>query len=287
MEGMPCPVCQSQFEPLYTIERFSPALEIMRCPSCGLQRQARFPADLRALYGEEYYTGQADYSYEDERRQEPYYGHVWRARLRTIRRHVRPPAALLDVGCSFGGFVQAATRAGFTATGVDLSDYAVSEGRRRGRNLIHGDLTDVRGRYDVITAIEVLEHLPDPAETASRLFELLRPGGLVVLQTANFLGRQAINAGADYHYYLPGHLFYYSTYNLRLLLERHGFQRVQFYRGVDFGLLPKLLKMRGNFKTLTDYRRMIPTALYHLKSRIAFGDFALTSSMVCYARKPR
>ncbi len=283
---MSCPICQSSFQPLYQIRRFTPALEILRCPQCGLQRQAVFPEDLAALYGESYYSGEADYSYEDERKQEAYYDHVWRARLRTIRRHVPPPASLLDVGCSFGGFVAAAERAGYRGTGLDLSAYAVTEGRKLGRNLIQGDLHQATGQYDIITLIEVIEHLPDPLQTMGRLYSLLRPGGLLVIQTANFLGLQAIRAGADYHYYLPGHLFYYSTRNLRLLLEKYGFHRIRFYRGVDFGLLPKLLKMRGGFHCLRDYRRMLPTTIYHLKSRIAFGDFALTSSMVCYARKP-
>jgi SAM-dependent methyltransferase len=286
MKEISCPVCGFQFQPLYRVERFTPALEILRCPNCGLQRLAEFPPDLKSLYGEGYYTGAAGYSYEDERDKEPYYDHVWRARLRTIHRHIPPPASLLDVGCSFGGFVEAASRAGYSAAGVDLSEYAVKQGRLRGRNLIHGDLSDVSGRFDVITAIEVLEHLPDPQGTFARFFELLHPGGLVVIQTANFLGRQAQKAGAAYHYYLPGHLYYYSTNNLRMLLQRHGFHRIKFYRGVDFGLMPKLRKMRGSFKSIRDYRRMIPVALYHLKSRIAFGDFALTSSMVCYARKP-
>lgn len=299
-----CPICGGRFQPLYTIDRFTPPFSVLECCSCGLQRQANLPPphDLALLYDRGYYEGTAAFSYEDERKSEAAHDHVWQARLRTIARHVPPPADFLDVGCSFGGFVDAARRAGYRSSGLDISQFAVSEGVRMGRNLHHATLDQAPfpdASFDVITLIEVLEHLADPRSTMQQLARLLRPGGLLVVQTANFLGWQARSAAASYHYYLPGHLFYYSTRNLELLLQQNGFGTIRFYRGVDFGLLPKLRKMRSGFgrqgnrdangmgkgTKLSEYRRIWGASLYHLKSKVAFGHFALTSSMVCYARK--
>lgn len=293
MEAAPsatCPICAAPMRWLYQIFQFTPPFDIVQCESCGLQRQAVLPdeAELALLYDRGYYEGTATFSYEDERKSEAAHDHVWQARLRTIARHVPPPADFLDVGCSFGGFVDAASRAGYRARGLDLSEFAVSEGIRRGRSLFHATLDRApfaEASFDVITLVEVLEHLPDPQASLRQLRRLLRPGGLLVLQTANFLGMQAKRGGASYHYYLPGHLFYYSTRNLSQLLEQHGFGDIRFYRGVDFGLLPKLRKMQAGFSSMRDYRRLWGTSLYHLKSKVAFGHFALTSSMVCYARQ--
>lgn len=290
---MNCPVCESEFQPLYRIHRYNPPLEIIVCPNCGLQRQKTFPQDLSSLYQEGYYTGCADYSYIDERSIEQASDFVWQARLKTISKFVQPPARFLDVGCSFGGFVDAATRLGYQSTGIDLSEFAVTQGKKLGRNIVLGDLSIIANsneKFDIITLIEVIEHLPEPLQTVRQLRSLLRNHGIVVIQTANFLGCQAKKAKSDYHYYLPGHLYYYSTKNLRKLLLSNGFRKVWFYRPVDFGLWPKLQKMITQMRSQPnhhnqkiDYKRLFQSSMYHLQGKLALNDFSYTSSMVCYA----
>lgn len=281
-----CPVCGGAFAPLYTVDRFTPPLEIIVCESCALQRQKYIPLDPSSLYDEGYYTGQAEYSYRDERKKKHYDRFVLNARLRNIARRIPAPADLLDIGCAFGGLLEAARDFGYRVKGMDVSAYAASECAKIGLDVKTG--MPARGvfekrSFDIVTMIEVFEHITNPEETISALSEILRPGGLLVIQTANFLGQQAKKEKSKYHYYLPGHFFYYSTKNLRMLLNRHGFSEVKFYRPVDFGLLPKLLKSRGDFKSPVDYLKWFRIAWYHLKSRIAWGDFALTSSMTAYA----
>lgn len=278
-----CPVCRSPFEKLYTIDRFAIPISILRCPSCGLQRQETFPV-LEDLYTEAYYQGKNEYSYRDERETERYDRFVWRARLRTMGKYKPAPARLLDVGCAFGGFLSEARAAGYDVEGLDFSPFAAKSAAAKGlpvRQGAFGPGLFADASFDVISLIEVVEHLSDPLSFARSLFDYLRPGGLAVIQTANFLGRQARRAGPDYHYYLPGHLFYYSSQNLKELLRQAGFERFVLYRPVDFGLWPKMRKAAGT-TPLWAWPRI---ALYHLKSKIALGEWALTSSMVLYAFK--
>ena len=285
-----CPVCGGKPAPLFTIDRFEAPFDILRCPDCGLQMQSVLPADPDGFYDEGYYTGRAEYTYKDERDRLPFERHVWNARLKNIAKFVAPPADFLDVGCAFGGFVQAAEDFGFRGKGLDVSQFASETGRARGLDLRTGALEPgvfPENSCDVVTMIEVFEHLADPRTACRALSEIIRPGGLCVIQTANFDGRQARQAGADYHYFLPGHLFYYSARNLQRLLEQFGFSTFHVYRPVDFGLLPKLLKSRGDFRSWRDYLRWIRIARYHWMGKIAHGDFALTSSMVLYAIRDR
>lgn len=252
--------------------------------------QSRMPEDEAALYTEDYYNGRAEYSYNDERRLEHFERYVWKARLRRIESYVKPPADFLDVGCAFGGLALEAGRRGYRAYGLDISPDAVNGARARGLDARRGRITDdifAPGSMDVVTMIEVIEHLADPAGSVRALRDILRPGGLAVIQTANFSGRQARSEGQDYHYYLPGHLHYFSKDNLTALLRREGFSRVDFYPGVEFGLLPKLQKSRGNFRNAKDYLKWLRIAWYHWKSKAAFGSFALTSAMVLYAVRDR
>ncbi len=284
-----CPVCNCRMSPLYEIRRFDPPLDIWKCAGCALQSNLTRPDNLGELYSEGYYTGEADYTYEDERKNEAANDQVWQARLKTIQKTNPAPASFLDVGCSFGGFVEAASRAGYAARGLDLSHFAVQEGRKRGRDLYCGPVdepTFPAEDFNVITLIEVMEHLPDPARAARTFHHWLKPGGLLLIQTANFDGLQAKREGPDYHYYLPGHLFYYSAANLKRLLAVAGFRRFKLYRPVDFPLAAKLRKMKlQSAPQSPGFQRLLRTSMYHLKGRMALGDFALTSSMVLYAWK--
>lgn len=286
---MLCPLCGAETRFRYTIDRFEPSFDILACPICGLEMQSKMPADESALYTEDYYSGRADYSYRDERALEQYERIVWQARLRKIKSYVPPPADFLDVGCAYGGLALEAGRQGFRAHGLDVSPDAVAGARARGLDARQGRITDgyPQASMDVVTMIEVIEHLSDPVRSVQALRDIIRPGGLLVIQTANYAGQQAKTQGADYHYYLPGHLHYFSRKNLTGLLHRNGFSRVDFFPGVEFGLLPKLRKSRGSFQTAGDYAKWLRIGWYHLKSKAAFGDFALTSAMVLYAVRDR
>lgn len=285
-KARPCPICTGTPRFLYTIDRFAQPFDILRCPDCALQMQAEIPEDPSQLYDEDYYTGRAEYSYRDERERRRFDRYVLDARLKNIARYVAPPADFLDVGAAFGGFVEAAGAAGYRARGLDVSDYAAADARSRGLDVLVGELRPgviEPASVDVLTMIEVFEHLTRPRLAMQALRESVRPGGLVVIQTANFRGRQAQSAGRDYHYYLPGHFYYYSSDNLRRLFAEFGFSRAKIYRPVDFGLLPKLKKSRGDFKSARDYLRWLRIAWYHWKGMLHLGEYALTSSMVLYA----
>ncbi|HPI23001.1 MAG TPA: class I SAM-dependent methyltransferase [Spirochaetota bacterium] len=285
-----CPLCGAvEISFLYAIDRFSTPFTVDRCGRCGfIFMNPRFTdAALASFYDKGYYTASAEYAYCDERAAERHARHVWNARLKTIRRHVSD-GALLDVGCAFGGFLKAA-QSRFRPYGIEISPYAAGECRRWLGDALHqGTLADhpfPSGYFSVITMIEVIEHLADPVFAIEECHRLLRPGGLLVLQTANFDARQARRIRERYAYFLPGHVSYFTKRNLSDALRRAGFSRIVAYQPVDFGLLPKLLKSRGGFRSIADYRAWFRIAWYHLQSTVRWNDFALTSSMVLYAIK--
>lgn len=281
-----CPICKNSPRPLYQIERFQEPFTILECPECGLQMQSSIPDNPSNFYDESYYSGSAEFSYKDERRKTKYENYVWNARLKNISKYLPPPRDFLDVGASFGGFVEAASKFGYNARGIDPSPYAVTEGKKAGRDLILEEFTPEilpPASVDILTMIEVIEHLPDPQKAFRAMKQIVRPGGMVLIQTANFLGLQARREKSNYHYYLPGHLFYYSVTNLRRILRENGFSKTVVFQPTDFGLLPKLQKSRGDFKNISDYLRWLSIAKYHLKSKIHLGNFSWTSSMCLYA----
>lgn len=286
-----CPLCGgSSLATHARIDRSAPPFSTDRCADCNFifMNPRLTDTTIMSLYREDYYRGNAEYAYYDEREAERYARHVWDARLRVIRRHAPGGGPFLDVGAAFGGLLRRASR-WYEPYGIEPSLYAGSHAQGEFGQHVHvGTLADhpfPQEFFSVITMIEVLEHIADPVRAVRECFRLLRPGGLAVIQTANMDGWQAKLKGDRYAYFLPGHLSYFTMRNLSWMLKREGFGDVRVFRPVEFGLLPKLLKSRYGFQSFWDYRRWWRISLYHFVSMLAAGNFSPTSSMVVYAKK--
>ena len=262
-------------------------LGIWKCRTCGLLAQNPRGQQLEKLYDEDYYSGSSNFSYMDERKTEKFQRYVWKARLKNIQKFATG-GNFLDIGCSFGGLLDVAKEFGFSTFGIEISTFSSKIAHEKGHTVFTGNLLDSNfpeKSFSVITLIEVIEHLENPKLVFEKLSSLLKPGGLLVIQTANFEGLQAVQEGRKYHYFLPGHIYYYSESNLKEFLSKTGFHKFKSYFGVDFGVLAKLLKSRGNFKTLTDYFQWFKIIYYHFKSKLTWKGRPLTSSFVLYSLK--
>jgi 2-polyprenyl-6-hydroxyphenyl methylase / 3-demethylubiquinone-9 3-methyltransferase len=103
--------------------------------------------------------------------------------------------AVLDVGCGGGILTEAMARDGATVTGIDLSEKAL--GVARLHQIESGAVVDYRltaaedfadempHAFDIVTCMELLEHVPDPGSTIAACAKLVRPGGRVVFSTIN------------------------------------------------------------------------------------------------------
>jgi 2-polyprenyl-6-hydroxyphenyl methylase / 3-demethylubiquinone-9 3-methyltransferase len=114
---------------------------------------------------------------------------------------------LLDVGCGAGLAAEALSRHGFDVLGIDAADDVIAAAQAhagaRGpayRIAVAEDLLAEGARFPIITALEVIEHVPDPAAFISVLTRLLEPGGLLFLSTLNRTRRSFLVAklGAEY-----------------------------------------------------------------------------------------
>lgn len=285
-----CPLCGSiAVHNKYHITRYKLEFGVDKCRDCGfIFMNPLFTDDvIEKFYSEDYFKGRADYSYIDEREIKKYSQYVWNRRVKEIHKYVKH-GNFLDVGCSFGGLLESASKY-YTPYGIELSDYAYTHAKKIfGDKIHHGTLNDHKFEnefFSAITLIELIEHLADPVSAVNECFKLLRRDGVLVVQTANMNGKQAKDLRGNYEYFMPGHLSYFTAENLTMLLKAAGFRKIKIYYPVEFGLLPKLLKSRGSFKKISDYTAWWRISYYHLKSKVHFGKFAMTSSMVIYAVK--
>ena len=154
------------------------------------------------------------------------------------------PLRWLDFGCGAGGFLKFLRELGSIAghplelQGHDVGSYAEMLKNADGFRIL--DLDELSrepdGRYDIISMIEVLEHLPEPAAAIRLVARLLKPGGLLLLTTGNLDNPVARRQGIHYRYCAPE--IHVSLFNPRCL--------ARLYRSV--GLEPHWVRYHGAVK---------------------------------------
>jgi 2-polyprenyl-6-hydroxyphenyl methylase/3-demethylubiquinone-9 3-methyltransferase len=110
------------------------------------------------------------------------------ARARMIPPATRPGAVLVDIGCGAGLLAPHLAGKGYRHVGVDLVASALGLARAHGVTAVRGDalrLPLADSIADVVSAGELLEHVPDMPGTVAEVCRVLRPGGLLVLDTLN------------------------------------------------------------------------------------------------------
>lgn len=160
-------------------------------------------------------------------------GLATRARAALLFRRIKwdcPPwrgqGRYLDVGCGSGGALGVAQALGWRVAGVEVDEAAAEKARRFGPRVHAGDLLGApfaRGEFDCVTALHVLEHVPDPVGAVRRMLEWLAPGGLLVIEVPNAggLGARLFGrawSGLD----LPRHLSHLTPATLGAIVERAG-----------------------------------------------------------------
>jgi 2-polyprenyl-6-hydroxyphenyl methylase/3-demethylubiquinone-9 3-methyltransferase len=118
--------------------------------------------------------------------------------------------AVLDVGCGGGILAESMAQRGAQVTGIDLADAPLkvaqlhlleSGGKVEYRNVATEDLArELPHHFDVVTCMELLEHVPDPASTVRACAALAKPGGHVFFSTINRNPKSYLLAviGAEY-----------------------------------------------------------------------------------------
>jgi 2-polyprenyl-3-methyl-5-hydroxy-6-metoxy-1,4-benzoquinol methylase len=135
--------------------------------------------------------------------------------------------ALLDVGCGFGAFLEAAASVGWRVCGLEVASAPASIAGRR-HDVFYGSLSDAPyepNSFDVVRLNNVIEHVLSPRALVCDIRRVLRSGGLLAISTPNIESFTATLQGVGWRYVQGGHHIYlFGLRTIGRLLETEGFK---------------------------------------------------------------
>lgn len=188
---------------------------------------------------------------------------------------IRRTGALLDVGSSYGYFLHQARQRGFITKGVEVASEPAQYSRSQlNLDVVTGRLEDANfmdGQFDVVTLLNVLEHVTDPFSLLSEIRRIMARRGLliVVVPNLNFgypflwfpsLFSNYLNKGINISVFdVPAHLFLFTPGTLSLMLRAAGFSNIKITNA-------PVIENPGRLKTLAKNLTQAVSGLLHVAS---------------------
>ncbi len=205
----------------------------VRCDSCGLiyvnPRLKNSKETLDSFYGsnansESLIKGLLDRDYSVKRQK------IFYAELKKMERY-RKLNKVLDIGCSFGGFLNVTKNCGWDAKGIEVVYEVGKYGKELyGLDIFFGTLEEAQlkpSSFDVIRLNNVIEHIHYPAEFLLNVSMLLRKGGLLTISTTNYDSLSVLICGKEWIYFDgQHHICLFTPATLKKLLDKNGFTTI-------------------------------------------------------------
>jgi len=212
---------------------------VVRCRSCGLiyLNPRLSDASISELYDREYYIGEGfdaqvnylnDLSHEDDETKIARTGET----IKILGELVPPPAVHLDFGCGVGDLLRQGRRCGYQSEGFEVSRFAREFLKQNGFTVFDQADSIPAGRYEIVTAIEVLEHCSSPMFALRAIYSALKPGGLFYYTTCNFdrfyekFRKNKVDRVCDEYIKPEGHIHFFSTSVMERYLRQVGFGKI-------------------------------------------------------------
>ena len=221
-----CPSCESKEIKFFTRKN---NYDIFCCKLCKLIFVWPLPKNTVNTYSGNYFKGASNgFGYVDYEQDKSVMISTFNRCLEKIEKVLPDKGNLLDVGAATGYFIKIAENRGWNAEGLEISQYAVDQARKQNLNVRQGTLSvaDYQPEaFDLVTLWDVIEHLSNPKSDILTVYNILKRGGVIAINTPDTSSFFAKLTGKYWHLLVPPeHLIYFNPQNLGDLLKRSGFK---------------------------------------------------------------
>ncbi len=228
-----CAVCGTNQKFIFKLKDFS----YYRCPICGLISTYPIPDSVTI---EKHYTqGFNEGNYRLRLEYSRQYASVYQADIKIIERKLAAynlniqGLKVLDIGCFTGDFLELIQKRGADVCGLELQSQAVEIASQRlpgcifKADIFSNDFPQMQ--FDIITMFSLLEHVVDPVRLLTQATELLKSGGVLMIQTPAGDSPPARIMGKYWPPYIPiEHFHYFSTKAFIAILNKLGYEDISF-----------------------------------------------------------
>jgi SAM-dependent methyltransferase len=246
-----CPVCAGKAVSLGSCKGILDKrdYEMLRCKSCRFAFISNYRHDYANVYDRDYYHGtgadlKVNYAYEIENFRDTIRNYEWKGIFEIYSKLTGGRGKWLDFGCGGGGLVRYAKERGVDAVGFE-EGWIAEKGRQKGVSILDAsELEGQEGCYDFISAIEVMEHLPDPVQVLKQIRKLLKPGGILFITTGNAEPWRDDLLAWQYTHCPDVHISFYEPDVMKNCMERASFrpEAFDFFGGFTDIIKFKVLK---------------------------------------------
>ena len=195
-----------------------------RCTGCGLlfNSPRLDDAALAKLYGSNYY-----FFMRRDARELPRIVHMYQRTIALVAGDVHIKRSM-DIGCGRGYLPAVLRGLDWDVRGVEISiDAAEYAEQRFGLEVFCGTIeqyvqSSQRETFPLVTAIDVLEHVPAPGSFIAAAAQIVEPGGWLIIDTPNGAARNIEVKSVAWKGFNPFHVYLFNTTNLSSLLTQHG-----------------------------------------------------------------
>ncbi len=267
LEDVSCQACASDARTFYqTLSGF----EFHRCGSCGLVYMSPRPTaeSLETLYDEHYFASadpNVGYAvYEADRDSVRDKSERLLSGIESHSSNAR--GALLDIGSAHGYLLEVAKEHGWQVTGVEPAASVAARTAGRLGCTVHRDLFEAgldENTFDIVTAWDVVEHLPELTRVVREIHRVGKPGSLLSIVTPDVgsLAARVLGTRWEEMRKMPEHIYFFNRKSLARFLDRHGFDIL------EWGTVGKLMDVD---EAAARVAASLPRVLRPL-SRIAHG----------------
>jgi SAM-dependent methyltransferase len=229
LNNQPCCICSRPesklaWETTYPEHGYPGGFSLRKCAGCGLlfNSPRLDPEELAQLYGRSYYFFNRPDAPEFDRAVPMY-----RRSVALVADQIADKRSL-DIGGGRGYLPALLKRLGWDAKAVEISSEASEYARTKfALDVFTGTIeqfsaSEQKQRFPLVTAIDVIEHVPDPVAFIAAAAAVLEPGGRLIVDTPSAASRNIQIERINWKGFNPFHIYLFNPDNLAMLLQAHG-----------------------------------------------------------------
>lgn len=220
-----CPICKNKTKFQYKKSNYITNYNYYQCQNCDFLFTNPMPTqtELNSYYNSLYHV---------EKVQKEKVRAKAKLVLQRLKKIKGKNLEVLEIGCSYGYFLKEAEKQKHKCSGIELSKITAKFAKEnlKTNNIynVNFETWKTKNKYDVVVLLDVIEHLPDPNKSISKIKKLLKKDGVIVFTTPNTNSLEYKLYGKRWEWVSPpAHISLFNQKTVRKIMNENHFEELE------------------------------------------------------------